>query len=292
MTTIDDVIERIPEWHGREVRAVPLTGGLTNTNYRVEVGGARYVVRIPGASTELLAVNREHEYHNTLAAASTGVGARLAHYLPDIPVMVLEFIDGPTMTSARLREPEQIARIAASVRALHAGPAFANTFNMFRTMDFYLEIVARHGFRIPDGYIAHRLVDSYHLVRPKTEKGQRTIPIVPWMHDALVQWRDDSKPNDHDLVWPGQYGRPMREETHRAAWRDLSAAAGVPAHDLYSCRHTTVTLLTEAGVHPSVIRAIVGHASDRSTRAYTHVQLKSIRDALDGLATTLKLTSS
>ncbi|HNP71431.1 MAG TPA: choline/ethanolamine kinase family protein [Kouleothrix sp.] len=183
MTTIDEVIERIPEWHGREVRAVPLTGGLTNTNYRVEVGGARYVVRIPGASTELLAVNREHEYHNTLAAASTGVGARLAHYLPDIPVMVLEFIDGPTMTSARLREPEQIARIAASVRALHAGPAFANTFNMFRTMDFYLEIVARHGFRIPDGYMGYVPVAR----RIEAAISARPLPLVPCNNDLLAE---------------------------------------------------------------------------------------------------------
>ncbi len=146
------------------------------------------------------------------------------------------------------------------------------------------------GFRVPDGYTAEQLVDGYHLVRPKTGKGRRTIPIVPWMHDALSRWRLASKPNDHDLVWPGQYGRPMRDEIHRAAWRDLCAAAGVDAHDLYSCRHTTVTLLTEAGVQPEVIRAIVGHASAASTATYTHIQMTSIRRALDGLADTLKLS--
>lgn len=183
MATIDEVIARIPAWHGREVRAAPLTGGLTNTNYRVEVDGTPYVVRIPGASTDMLSVNRQHEYHNTLAAAQTGVGAQIVHYLPDIPVMVLEYIHGETMSSARLREPAQIARIAAAARALHAGPAFANTFNMFRTMEFYLSIVREHGFRIPDGY------DDYLPVARRIEAAlaARPLPLAPCNNDLLAE---------------------------------------------------------------------------------------------------------
>lgn len=183
MTTIDEVIARIPSWRGREVRAAPLTGGLTNTNYRVEVDGTPYVVRIPGASTDMLSVNRQHEYHNTLAAAQAGVGAQIVHYLPDIPVMVLEYIHGETMSSARLREPAQIARIAAATRALHAGPAFANTFDMFRTMDFYLAIVHEHGFRIPDGY------DDYVSVARRIEAAlqARPLPLAPCNNDLLAE---------------------------------------------------------------------------------------------------------
>jgi thiamine kinase-like enzyme len=183
MTTIDDVIACIPDWQGHDVRAHPLAGGLTNSNYRVEVDGTSYVIRIPGQSTELLSVNREHEYHNTLAAADTGVGARVMHYLPDIPVMVLEFIPGPTMSSAQLREPDQIARIAASVRRLHTGRPFVNTFNMFRTLDFYLDIVQRHGIRIPDGYMEYvpvaRRIEASLEVRP--------LPLVPCNNDLLAE---------------------------------------------------------------------------------------------------------
>src|SRR4051812_42017855 len=159
MTTIDEVIAQIPEWRDRKVSAQPLNGGLTNTNYRVNVDGTPYVVRIPGQSTELLSINRAYEYYNTLAAAETGVGARIVYYLPSQvvaeSVMVLEFIHGPTMSSARLREPDQIARIARSTRALHNGRPFVNTFNMFRTIDFYLDIVQRQGIRIPEGYMEY-----------------------------------------------------------------------------------------------------------------------------------------
>jgi len=183
MTSIDDVIARIPDWQGRDVRVHPLAGGLTNTNYRVDVDGTPYVIRIPGQSTELLSVNRQHEYHNTLAAADAGVGARIAHYLPDIPVMVLEFIPGPTMSSARLREPDQLARIAASVRMLHAGRSFVNTFNMFRTMDFYLDIVQRHGMRIPDGYLEYVSVAR----RIEAALDVRRLPSVPCNNDLLAE---------------------------------------------------------------------------------------------------------
>lgn len=146
------------------------------------------------------------------------------------------------------------------------------------------------GFQVPDGYVARQLAGAYHLVRPKTAKGRRVIPIVAWMHDALERWKLAAPKNDHDLVWPGKFGRPMYDKHHREAWATLCAAAEVGEYDLYSCRHTTVTLLTEAGVQPEVIRAIVGHASAASTRAYTHVQLASAKKALGGLAETLKLT--
>ena len=194
MTTIDDVIAQIPDWRGCQIRVQPLNGGLTNTNYRVDVDGTLYVVRIPGQSTELLSINRAYEYYNTLAAAETGVGARIVHYLPvesaAESVMVLEFIHGPTMSSARLRQPKQIARIARSTRALHAGRPFVNAFNMFRTMDFYLNIVQRQAIRIPDGYMEYVPIAR----RIEAALNARPLPLVPCNNDLLAEnFIDDGK---------------------------------------------------------------------------------------------------
>ncbi|MGH2592614.1 MAG: choline/ethanolamine kinase family protein, partial [Anaerolineae bacterium] len=150
-TNIEQVIERIPDWRGKQVSIHPLSGGLTNTNYRVDVDGTSYVVRIPGANTELLAVDRANEYHNTKAAAEAGVGPKIAYYLPDVNVMALEFIHGETMSIAKLQAPGMPARIARSLRLLHARsvPRFLTDFNMFRLVEFYLKIVGEHGVRIP-----------------------------------------------------------------------------------------------------------------------------------------------
>jgi thiamine kinase-like enzyme len=69
MPVIDDVITNIQEWKGKSISVQPVSGGLTNANYKVLVDGKPYFVRVPGESTELLAVDRRNEYFNTCAAA-------------------------------------------------------------------------------------------------------------------------------------------------------------------------------------------------------------------------------
>ena len=59
-----------------------MTGGLTNKNYKVDVDDQTFFVRIPGASTELLAVDRDNEYHSSKAAAAVGIGPKVLYHLP------------------------------------------------------------------------------------------------------------------------------------------------------------------------------------------------------------------
>jgi integrase len=145
------------------------------------------------------------------------------------------------------------------------------------------------GFRVPAGFTARHLVDGYHLTRPKTKAGRRIVPIVPWMHDALVRWQSIAPTNAHGLVWPGVFGRPMNEVDHREAWAALCSESGVGAYDLYEARHTTATLLLDAGIDMEVIKAIMGHASILSTKTYAHVQTTATRRALETLAGRLGL---
>ena len=181
--TIEEIIQRIPAWRGCQVSFNPLGGGLTNTNYRVEVDGAPCVVRIPGASTELLAVDRENEHHNTVAAAQAGVGPQVLHYLPQECVMVLEFIPGITMSNAALHALGMPARIAQTLRQLHAGPRFLTEFNMFRLVEFYLRMADEHQVRVPRGYPEER---------PTVERIERAVrvhalPSVPCHNDLLAE---------------------------------------------------------------------------------------------------------
>ena len=96
-----------------------LSGGLTNTNFKVLVNGTPFFVRVPGESTELLAVDRKNEYFNAKAAAEAGVGPKVLYYLPEFQVMVLEFLDGRTMSNAGA----QRAWHASRNRAGHQAPA-------------------------------------------------------------------------------------------------------------------------------------------------------------------------
>ncbi len=183
MVSIDEVIQKISDWHGKNVNAQALSGGLTNTNYKVEVDGQPFFVRIPGESTELLAVDRKNEYHNSKAAAETGVSPKVVYYLPEYQVMVLEFILGKTMSNDALNAPGMPARIADSLKLLHKGPKFLVDFNMFRLVEFYLDIVNKHSVKIPDKYLAYipvvNRIEKAMLVNP--------IPSVPCNNDLLAE---------------------------------------------------------------------------------------------------------
>jgi thiamine kinase-like enzyme len=183
VTTIEEVLGRASVWRGRETIVSELSGGLTNTNYLVDAEGDRYVVRIPGASTELLAVDRENERHNAAAASTTGVSPRIVEVLEELDVMVIEYLDGTTMSSERLRVPAMAPRIGSSLRRLHAGPRFLNDFDMFRLTEFYLRVCAEHAVRIPDGFEEHR--DDVAAI--ERALAARPLPTVPCHNDLLAE---------------------------------------------------------------------------------------------------------
>ena len=119
---VEDAVARVSLWKGLKVTVSPLSGGLTNENYLVDAGGQRYVVRIPGQSTELLSIDRANEVYNTKAAATTGIGPRVLEHIPGLDVMVLEFIPGSTMSAKTLQSREMAMRMAASFHRLHSAP--------------------------------------------------------------------------------------------------------------------------------------------------------------------------
>src|SRR5256714_959912 len=151
-TRAEDTAARVSLGRGRAVAISILSGGLTNENYLVECDGRRYVMRLPGQSTELLSIDRENEVYNTKAAATTGIGPQVLEHVAGLDVMVLEFIPGPTMSAKSLQAAEMPARMAQSFHRLHSAPRFLHDFNMFRLIERYLGIVEEHAVTIPDDY--------------------------------------------------------------------------------------------------------------------------------------------
>ena len=183
MITIEDVLPRVEIWRDRTVTATELSGGLTNTNHLVDAEGDRYVVRIPGASTELLAVDRANERHNAAAAATTGVSPRIVEVIEDLDVMVIDYIEGTTMSAETLRTLPEVRRIAASLRRLHAGPRFRQDFDMFRLTDFYLGVCAERDIRIPEGFRDH----AGDVTAIERASATRALPTVPCHNDLLAE---------------------------------------------------------------------------------------------------------
>lgn len=142
---------------------------------------------------------------------------------------------------------------------------------------------------VPTGF-EHQVLDGgLCLTRPKTAKGRRVIPLPGAVVTALRAHQKASlaAENPHHLVWTRPGGRPLDAAADTQAWATALAAAGVRPVPLHSARHTTATLLLEAGVDGKVIQEILGHTDIETTRGYQHVDLTLARDAMERLGRTL-----
>ena len=74
-------IAAIPEWDGLEPEVTPITIGITNRNFRVDIGGESFVVRLSGKDTDLLGIDRAAENEAASAAARAGVAPEVFAYL-------------------------------------------------------------------------------------------------------------------------------------------------------------------------------------------------------------------
>ena len=142
------------------------------------------------------------------------------------------------------------------------------------------------GFRVPDGYESVQVRGRWHLVRPKSKAGWRVLPLLPWLATALKRWQALAPTNEHGLVWPVAKGDANKIDDQ--AWYALQDQAGVkhPSgrhYTIHEARHTTATLLLEAGVDPAIIAAICGHAALASLRNYQHIKTEVMRQALEKL---------
>lgn len=151
------------------------------------------------------------------------------------------------------------------------------------------------GFRVPDGYEARHLVDSYHLVRPKSRAGWRVAPMLPPVRHALLHWRDVAPQNPWGLVFPSIKGRPCNDKVDREEWWAVQQTAGVshpssprPYH-VHECRNFAATMLLEAGVDEHVTTALLGHSSVVISRRYMTVRREPLYDALARVGERLQL---
>jgi thiamine kinase-like enzyme len=134
----------------RSVQELP--GGLTNRNYKVTTPDGAFVARLSSSGSELLAIDRDCEYRNSVIAADAGAGAPVVEYRPQDHMLVVRYIEGRTFGPADVADAGNIPRVADACRRLHSGGRFVNDFDMFDVQRRYLSVARSRGFRIPAGY--------------------------------------------------------------------------------------------------------------------------------------------
>jgi thiamine kinase-like enzyme len=147
---IEHILEQIPGWSGKNRTVTPLTGGITNQNYRVDIAGETFVLRIGGKGTRLLGIDRGREHTCTAIAAQMGVGAEVIHFLVSEDVLVTRFIVGNGISPETAAQPATLRRIVNSMQRYHKGPAFPGAFSPFDTVRDYHKKALERGVTFPE----------------------------------------------------------------------------------------------------------------------------------------------
>ncbi|MBI3536699.1 MAG: phosphotransferase [Chloroflexi bacterium] len=145
--TLEQALARVPMWRGvRDLKTALLGGGITNQNIRVDVGGESFVLRIGGADTELLGINRQHEYAANVAAARIGIAPEPEGYL------VTRFLNARPIPRDEMQKPENIRRVARALNQIHALPAIPGTFSPFRAVERYAATARKYKVAFPKNF--------------------------------------------------------------------------------------------------------------------------------------------
>jgi thiamine kinase-like enzyme len=100
----------------RKVEPLPLGGGITNTNFTVDDGTGRYVVRI-GDDIPLHQISRANELAASKAAFAAGLSPEVVHCEPG--ALVLRFIEGRTFAPEDVRDPRNHAALIELIKRCH-----------------------------------------------------------------------------------------------------------------------------------------------------------------------------
>jgi thiamine kinase-like enzyme len=128
----------------------PLTGGITNHNYRVTLGARQYVIRVHGADTALLGIDREAERVASAAAAALGIAPALDAAFADC--LVTRYVACSPLSAADIAA-DDLEEIARALRRFHdSRTQLPARFWVPDLLDDYARIVRERDLRLPSDY--------------------------------------------------------------------------------------------------------------------------------------------
>ncbi|HEY1421777.1 MAG TPA: choline/ethanolamine kinase family protein [Candidatus Dormibacteraeota bacterium] len=189
-------------WPGRSATIHELGGGITNRNFKIEVDGASFVLRMGGARTELLGIDRATEHAASLRAHEVGLGPEVVAFVPSQGWLVAKFIDGRPIVPEAMGEPATLGRVARALHKFHSAPAIPGRFDSHRIVDEYRAKAESFGVAIPSEFGEARRVAE----RIRTARGSQ--PLVPCHNDLLnANFIDDSEIRIVDWEYAGMGDR-------------------------------------------------------------------------------------
>ncbi len=117
--------------------------------------------------------------------------------------------------------------------------------------------------------------------KPKSKTSNRRIDLGPAMMKALKEWKIACPPNDLDLVFPNEAGKPI--DHNNLIPRHFIPAlkkAGIEKIRFHDLRHTKVSMMIEQGENPKYIQTQMGHSNPTVTlNVYAHLMKPTNQEA-------------
>ena len=168
---VEEAIQRL--WPGASASVEPLGGGITNHNYKIDIGGDVFVLRVGGKDTELLGIDRDTEHRASLTAAKLGVAPEVVAFVEPEGYLVTRYVEGEV---GRV----DVERAGALLRRVHDGPPIPGRFDSFRVVEAYAAIAAEGGVRVPDAY------ERAHAIAADVERRRGRPGLRPCHNDLLA----------------------------------------------------------------------------------------------------------
>lgn len=170
--------ERNPEWVGKSYTHEPVTGGLTNYNYKLRIEGidGEVFAKIPGPGTEAF-IDRNAANLAAVQAAAAGISPKVYYLDRETGVEFSEFIgeEYRTATTLDFQDMETFNKVMDVYRQWHATPPLPDTKTMFDMVDEHLEQVKTGDVELP-GFAAEVLANYERAKERYLSSGLKMVP--------------------------------------------------------------------------------------------------------------------
>jgi integrase len=182
---------------------------------------------------------------------------------------------------AAAKEPYKTIFALAWHTGLRAGELLALTVN---DLDFDRKLILPR----------RQVDDSTRLLRElKTRKSKSPVAMAPALEVSLRKYLNTWQRNASGLLFPNRVGRPRkRQYVVKFGLKPVLQKLGLPTKDvgLHAFRHGLGTALSDNGVSPKTVQAILRHTDIQTTfRYYVHSDTDAQRSALAAIGTNVPI---
>lgn len=174
-----------------------LPGGASNLNFKLEVDGRAYALRVSDYDAERIGGTRQDGFEIQSAAAAGGIAPAVRAYCLPEGHCICDFVEGVTLDAAELRRDPGLAAAARLLRKMHDLEPVAASWSAFRDIARYQGIAAAESLELPADLLEplaemdrlSELLDSVpgaqgfchnDLQIPNFIRGEGTLWLVDW----------------------------------------------------------------------------------------------------------------